>query len=82
MWIIADTLKASRSAVPIKGKHLVFLQPTVIAKIEFRRWIDDGNLRHASHAGAAAARGTTANMLDLAEAPERQSHAERAEYCA
>lgn len=43
-----DKLKTTGPAVPLKGKNLVFAQPTLIAEIEFRGWTDDRNLRHAS----------------------------------
>ena len=46
-----DTLKTKTPAVPLKGKHCVFVQPTVIAEIEFRGWTDNGSLRHASFKG-------------------------------
>ncbi|RFB82473.1 ATP-dependent DNA ligase [Rhizobium leguminosarum bv. trifolii] len=46
-----DRLKTNRPAVPLKGKRYVFVQPTLIAEIEFRGWTDDGSLRHASYKG-------------------------------
>ncbi|MBY3420358.1 ATP-dependent DNA ligase [Rhizobium laguerreae] len=32
-------------------KNVVWLQPTLIAEIEYRAWTDDGKLRHASYKG-------------------------------
>ncbi|WP_276122162.1 non-homologous end-joining DNA ligase [Pararhizobium qamdonense] len=46
-----DKLRTKMPAVPLKGKNLVFAQPTLIAEIEFRGWTDDGSLRHASYKG-------------------------------
>lgn len=46
-----DKLKTKKPVVPLKGKTLVFAQPTLIAEIEFRGWTDDGSLRHASYKG-------------------------------
>lgn len=46
-----DKLKTARPVVPLKGKQLVFAQPTLIAEIEFRGWTNDGSLRHASYKG-------------------------------
>jgi bifunctional non-homologous end joining protein LigD len=46
-----DKLETKTPAVPLKGKNLVFSQPTLIAEIEFRGWTRDGSLRHASYKG-------------------------------
>jgi bifunctional non-homologous end joining protein LigD len=46
-----DQLRTNKPAVPMKGNHLVFAQPTLIAEIEFRGWSNDGKLRHASYKG-------------------------------
>jgi bifunctional non-homologous end joining protein LigD len=46
-----DKLTTNKPAIPMKGKNLVFAQPTLIAEIHFRRWTDDGNLRHAPFKG-------------------------------
>jgi hypothetical protein len=34
-----------------RRKNVVWLQPTLIAEIEYRAWTDDGKLRHASYKG-------------------------------
>ncbi|NTC82532.1 MULTISPECIES: non-homologous end-joining DNA ligase [Rhizobium/Agrobacterium group] len=46
-----DTLKIRRAAVAVDKKGVVFVQPTLIAEIEYRAWTDDGKLRHASYKG-------------------------------
>lgn len=46
-----DTLKIRRAAVAVDKKGAVFVQPTLIAEIEYRAWTDDGRLRHASYKG-------------------------------
>lgn len=46
-----DSLRTKRPAVPLKGRNLIFAQPTLIAEIEFRGWTNDGSLRHASYKG-------------------------------
>jgi len=46
-----DRLRTKTPSVPLKGKNIVFAQPTVIAEIEFRGWTNDCSLRHASYKG-------------------------------
>ena len=48
-----DKLRTKTPTVPLKGKNLVFAQPTLIAEIEFRGWTKDGSLRHASYKDCA-----------------------------
>ena len=48
-----DKLKAKTPTVdyPSRRKDLVWVQPTLIAEIEYRAWTGDGKLRHASYKG-------------------------------
>lgn len=46
-----DSLKTSRPPVDLKRKSVVWVQPTLIAEIEYRAWTDDQKLRHASYKG-------------------------------
>lgn len=61
-----DKLKAKKPVVPLKGKSLVFAQPTLIAEIEFRGWTADGNLRHASFKGLREVQDNAA-VFDIAD---------------
>jgi bifunctional non-homologous end joining protein LigD len=63
-----DTLKSKKPVVPLKGKNLVFVQPTLIAEIEFRGWTHDGNLRHASYKGLREVQDNAA-VFDIADRP-------------
>jgi len=48
-----DKIKTKAPAVAYAGrrKDLVWVQPTLIAEIEYRAWTGDGKLRHASYKG-------------------------------
>ncbi|WP_028748526.1 non-homologous end-joining DNA ligase [Rhizobium mesoamericanum] len=48
-----DRLKRKRPSVDYsgRGKNLVWVQPTLIAEIEYRAWTHDGKLRAASYKG-------------------------------
>jgi bifunctional non-homologous end joining protein LigD len=48
-----DRLKTKTPTVvyPNRRKGLVWVQPTLIAEIEYRAWTGDGKLRHASYKG-------------------------------
>lgn len=48
-----DTLKTKKPPVAYEGRRtdVVWVQPTLIAEIEYRAWTDDGKLRHASYKG-------------------------------
>jgi hypothetical protein len=46
-----DRLKTKTPPVPVKGKNIVFSQPTLIVEIEYRAWAADGKLRHPSYKG-------------------------------
>ncbi|MBY3475559.1 ATP-dependent DNA ligase [Rhizobium laguerreae] len=48
-----DKITRKTPPLPYSGarKNVVWLQPTLIAEIEYRAWTDDGKLRHASYKG-------------------------------
>ncbi|WP_245448669.1 hypothetical protein [Phyllobacterium sophorae] len=43
---LLDTMRVDKPSMPIKGKGLVFVRPTLIAEVNFSAWTHDGNLRH------------------------------------
>lgn len=53
-----DTLRWKQKRPPVEtadaGGGVVWVQPTLIAEIEFRAWTADGKLRHASYKGLRA----------------------------
>ncbi|ASR08861.1 ATP-dependent DNA ligase [Rhizobium leguminosarum bv. viciae] len=48
-----DRLRRKRPSVEYtgRGRDLVWVQPTLIAEIEYRAWTHDGKLRAASYKG-------------------------------
>lgn len=59
-------MKTKTPAVPLKGKDLVFAEPTLIAEIEFRGRMHDGGLRDASYKGLGEVRDNAA-VFDLSD---------------
>ena len=39
-----DKLRTKTPMIPLKGKNIVFEQPTLNAEIEFRGWSNDGKI--------------------------------------
>lgn len=46
-----DAICTTKPVVSTKGKHLVWVEPKLVAEIEYRGWTDDLSLRHASFKG-------------------------------
>ena len=46
-----DAIKTDRPAVKLRNKNLVFVEPSLVAEIEYRAWTADKQLRHASYKG-------------------------------
>ncbi|ANL49511.1 ATP-dependent DNA ligase protein (plasmid) [Rhizobium phaseoli] len=62
-----NRLQTKKPVVPLKGKRLVFSQPTLIAEIEFRGWTREGSLRHASYKGLREIQDNAA-VFDMTDA--------------
>lgn len=63
-----NRLQTKKPVVPLKGKRLVFSQPTLIAEVEFRGWTHEGSLRHPSYKGLREIQDNAA-VFDMTDAP-------------
>ncbi len=62
-----DKLIIAKPAVDIgRKRNAVFIDPKLVAEIEFRAWTHDGKLRHASYKGLreAADEATVYEIID------------------
>jgi bifunctional non-homologous end joining protein LigD len=65
------TWKRKAPPVPYQGKRkAVWLQPTLIAEIDYRAWTSDGKLRHASYKGLRE-RQDNADVYQLNRNPDQ-----------
>jgi bifunctional non-homologous end joining protein LigD len=46
-----DGIRVEKPAAPLKGKTLVFTEPSLVAEVMFGAWTHDGKLRHTSFKG-------------------------------
>jgi bifunctional non-homologous end joining protein LigD len=46
-----NELKISKPTIAVKRKGAIWVEPTLIAEIEYRAWTHEGSLRHASYKG-------------------------------
>ncbi|MDW9786778.1 ATP-dependent carboligase [Sinorhizobium meliloti] len=45
------SIVTKKPAVSLRRKNAVFVDPVLVAEVEYRAWTDDGKLRHASFKG-------------------------------
>ncbi|MEK1932080.1 MAG: hypothetical protein AAAC47_20330, partial [Pararhizobium sp.] len=48
---LLEGMATKSPAVALRRKAAVFVEPVLVAEVEYRAWTDDGKLRHASYKG-------------------------------
>lgn len=48
---LLEGMATKAPAVTLRRKGAVFVEPVLVAEVEYRAWTDDGKLRHASFKG-------------------------------
>ncbi|MDW9709759.1 hypothetical protein CN203_25155 [Sinorhizobium meliloti] len=48
---LLEGMATKSPAVALRRKAAVFIEPVLVAEVEYRAWTDDGKLRHASFKG-------------------------------
>ncbi len=59
-----DSMRIDKAAAPVKGKGLIFVEPTLVAEVTFSTWTHDGKLRHPSFKGLREA-GDSAEVYEV-----------------
>ncbi|PLU10682.1 ATP-dependent DNA ligase [Sinorhizobium medicae] len=48
---LLESIGTKEPAVSLRRKNAIFVEPALVAEVEYRTWTDDGKLRHASFKG-------------------------------
>jgi len=48
---LLESIVTKKPAVSLRRKNAVFVEPVLVAEVEYRTWTDDGKLRHPSFKG-------------------------------
>ncbi|MDW9792141.1 ATP-dependent DNA ligase [Sinorhizobium meliloti] len=60
---LLDEMVTKTPAVALRRKGAVFVEPVLVADVEYRAWTDDGKLRHASSRGSEKELTTRASLI-------------------
>ncbi|MDX0955686.1 hypothetical protein GOE09_29375 [Sinorhizobium medicae] len=61
---LLESIGTKEPAVSLRRKNAIFVEPALVAEVEYRTWTDDGKLRHASFKGIRE-RADDATVRDL-----------------